>query len=399
MESPTENSKSQQILAQKLRLRRALMAVGAGLANSLVLLVAWYFGYVFLEIKSLVIYYIISSLGYFSFPWLIATKRNLHFADPSLTSWQIGWQISLFVFCMYVAPGIRELFIINFVLIMFFGVFRYQPRHFLVLSWFLACSYFGVVAAQFFWGTLPLHWQHELITGLVFVLALIFVNLLGAEIVTLRMALKRRNAHLAAVTAKNQQLAITDDLTGLFNRRHLMRILQRQKSLAARGGYSFSLAFIDLDYFKQVNDTYGHAAGDKALQLVAQSLLNSVRDIDYVARIGGEEFVVVLVQTDYSQALRMAERLRADLQSLTVTVENSATPLTLTASLGVASYHVEDTVNSLLSRADAAAYMAKKCGRNCLVGEQELPASMQPVLLDEDEEEPAEVELYFAAKL
>lgn len=376
MDSQVLQDDQKKVIAQQLRLRRSLMAAGAGFANSLVILVAWNLGYVYLSVEVVFLYFIVSSFGYFLFPWLIYSKRNLKRADPSLTTPQISWQLGMIIFCMYAAPGIRELLIVNFLLILLFAVFRYHPRHLPILSVFLLSSYFLVILAQLAWSPAPIHWQHELITSLVFVLGLIGVSLLGVEIGSLRVALKRRNEHLGVLTAKNQQLAVTDDLTGLFNRRHLMRILRRQKSLSDRGDYKFSIGFIDLDHFKQVNDSYGHASGDAALKAVAKEITRSLRDVDYVARIGGEEFVVVLAQTGYAEALRTAERLRADIEKLVIKLAEGLPELTLTASLGIATYQPKETVNDLIHRADCAVYAAKTCGRNCIVGEQELPAEV-----------------------
>ena len=361
------------IVAQRLRLRRSLMAVGAGFANSLVLLVGWKLGYVLLDVTALITYVTVSGLGYALFPWLIYLNKNLKRAEPSMTSPQIAWQLLMVLICMYVAPDMRELLIVNFLLIFLFAIFHYEPKRLPVLSFLLLCSYLMVILAQLAWSPAPIHWEYEIITSLVFVLGLIGVSLLGVEIGGLRVALKRRNEHLALLTAKNEQLAVTDDLTGLYNRRHLMRILQRQKSLSDRGDYQFSIGFIDLDHFKQINDTYGHGSGDKALIAVAKEINRGLRDVDYVARIGGEEFVVVLSQTDYAEALRIAERLRADLEGLVIELTEGYPDLSLTASIGIATYKPKETVTELIQRADKAVYAAKTCGRNCIVGEAELP--------------------------
>ncbi len=281
------------------------------------------------------------------------------------TGLQIGWQLLMVLVCMFFAPGIRELLIVNFLLILLFAVFRYHPKHLPILSFLLLCSYMLVILAQVIWSPVVVHWQHELITSLVFVLGLIGVSLLGVEIGSLRVALKRRNEHLALLTAKNEQLAVTDDLTGLYNRRHLMRILRRQKSLSDRGGYQFSLGF----------KTAGNELTRGSVQLTK---------VDYVARIGGEEFVVVLSQTDYAEALRIAERLRADIAQLEINLGEEQPAIALTASLGIATYRPTETINDLIHRGDSAAYAAKNCGRNCIVGEEELPeALLNKTALDE----------------
>lgn len=373
MDSLVVENDQKVIIAQQLRLRRSLMAVGAGFANGLVILVAWQLGYVFFSSASLAVYFFISSLGYILFPLLIYTNKNLKYADPSMTSQQIAWQLLMVMVCMYAAPGIRELLIVNFLLILLFAVFRYPPKRLPILSLVLLTSYLLVILAQFIWSPITIHWQHELVTSLVFLLGLIGVSLLGIEIGNLRVALKKRNEYLAIIMAKNERLAVTDELTGLYNRRHLMKILHRQKSLSDRGDYHFSIGFIDLDHFKQVNDTYGHGSGDKALIAVAEEITRSLRDVDYVARIGGEEFVMVLSQTGYAEALRIAERFRADLEKLVIKLADGYPDLSLTTSIGIATYQPEELVNVLIQRADKAVYAAKTCGRNCVVGEKELP--------------------------
>ncbi|SFX70319.1 GGDEF domain-containing protein [Marinospirillum alkaliphilum] len=372
MDSPFVQDKSQ-LVAQQLRLRRSLMASGAGFAASLVMLLAWQLGYVGWEIPQLAAFLLLTSLGYLLFPWLIHSSRNLTFTDPSLTAHQLGWHLLVNTYAMYAAAEIRSLLIVNFILLMLFAVFRFHPRKLPLLAVLLLASYCLAVLAQVLWSPLDVHWSHETLIALVFLLALIGLSLLGAEIASLRLALKRRNAHLAAAKARIEELAVTDELTGLYNRRHLMRIIRRQKGLADRGNYAFSLAFVDLDYFKRINDAYGHGVGDQVLIAVAQEIRRTLRDVDYVARIGGEEFVLVLAQTGYQEALRIAERLRSDMERLIVEVAEDHPNLKLTASIGIATYHSPETVAQLMKRADMALYAAKGCGRNCIVGEQELP--------------------------
>ena len=351
------------------------MATGAGFASGLVMLVAWNLGYVLWSELQLLSYLLITSLGYLLYPWLIYTSRNLSFSDPSLTFMQIGWHLLVGIYAMYAAPEIRSLLVINLLLIMLFAVFRLQPRQLPLVALVLLASYALSVMAQLLWSPVDVHWSQEFLIALVFSLGVAGVSLLGVEIASLRLALKKRNAHLADAMVKIEELAVTDELTGLYNRRHLMRILKRQKGLSDRGGYRFALGFIDLDYFKQVNDTYGHNVGDQALVAVAQEIKRSLRDVDYVARIGGEEFVMVLSQTDYHEALRIAERLRADIEQLLIDVGEDHPTLHLTTSIGIAAYHNTEPVADLMKRADTALYTAKGCGRNCVVGEQELPES------------------------
>ena len=374
MDSQTTSRNPEQ-MAQALRLRRSLMATGAGFASNLVLLVAWHLGYVLWSGSQITSFLVASSLGHLVFPWLIHAGRNLKRSDPSLTSSQIGWHLAFGAYAMYAAPEIRGLLVINLLLIMLFAVFRYHPRRLPVLAMILLACYALAVMAQILLSPLEVHWPQEALTALVFTLAVIGICLLGVEIGGLRMALKNRNAHLARAMQQIEELAVTDELTGLYNRRHLMRILKRQKSLSDLGDYHFALGFVDLDFFKKINDRYGHGVGDQVLIQVADALKRSLRDVDYVARIGGEEFVVVLSQATEQEALRLAEYLREDIERLIIPLEEPGKILQLTASLGIAAHQPGEAVEDLMVRADRALYAAKECGRNCIIGASELQAS------------------------
>ena len=159
----------------------------------------------------------------------------------------------------------------------------------------------------------------------------------------------------------NQQLeniATTDPLTGVRNRRFFSDRLAAELAIVARQATSLSLLMVDVDHFKRVNDHYGHAAGDKVLQVIASLLAESARDIDTVARIGGEEFAVILPNTDNTAALAVAERLR-------VAVANADWPATpMTISIGTATLLKAEDACTLMKRADQALYAAKAHGRN-----------------------------------
>lgn len=168
-----------------------------------------------------------------------------------------------------------------------------------------------------------------------------------------RMAgLMRKTHHQADVLEK---LSRTDPLTGAANRRHLDIELQREMSRAKRSGSPLTLAFIDLDHFKRFNDTYGHAAGDALLEELVSAWRTVLRCSDLLARIGGEEFVVVLPDTDIDKAQQVVERMR------------QGTPRNQTCSAGIAGFKPGDTTETLVARADRAMYAAKHDGRDRVV--------------------------------
>lgn len=159
--------------------------------------------------------------------------------------------------------------------------------------------------------------------------------------------------------------ANTDDLTGLANRRHFEELARREVERWHEASDRLCVAMVDADHFKRVNDTYGHATGDAALQAVARACRQAVRDIDLVARIGGEEFVVLMPQTDLVGAHAAAERIRASVAALEVRHDGHV--VRLTVSVGVADIHDGDDILAVLERADAALYQAKEAGRDRVV--------------------------------
>jgi diguanylate cyclase len=164
----------------------------------------------------------------------------------------------------------------------------------------------------------------------------------------------------------------TDPLTRLGNRRALDSALSAQAAVLKRYGTPFSLAIIDIDRFKYLNDEQGHLHGDDILRRLTALLTDTVRTVDIVARYGGDEFVVVMPQTDLAGASKFAERLRLKI----------AEQMPFTVSIGVASSRTEEAVESLFQRADAALYRAKSDGRNCTCCHQdegmELPGAEPP---------------------
>lgn len=164
-----------------------------------------------------------------------------------------------------------------------------------------------------------------------------------------------------------EKMATTDGLTGLFNHRHFQETLSRELERAERYNERVSLLLIDIDHFKQVNDTYGHPTGDKILKGVAKILVSSIRGVDAAARYGGEEFAVILVNSDGKGALETAERIRKIIENSKFNIGTAS--IHITSSLGIAVFPGDTGVDDgaqrlLISRADNALYLAKKEGRN-----------------------------------
>lgn len=190
--------------------------------------------------------------------------------------------------------------------------------------------------------------------------------------ITLRQALTRladANRLLAeemhkvgVLNERLSELAHTDALTGLYNRRAYDQHLAREWRRVQRNGAPLSVLLVDADHFKAVNDQHGHAMGDQVLQVLASVLQEGARDIDVAARVGGEEFAVLLADTDAPSAAGVAERIRSQI------VQAEAMPVAaVTVSIGVATLQAQEQPDSLQHRADQALYMAKSQGRNRVV--------------------------------
>ena len=182
---------------------------------------------------------------------------------------------------------------------------------------------------------------------------------------TLERRVDERTRELVAANARLETLAITDPLTGAFNRRRLFELLEIERQRVLRGGDVMSLLMLDIDFFKKINDTYGHAAGDAVLRELVARCRAALRDTDAVCRYGGEEFVALLPLTPREGAANLAERLRTAIAG--APVYSGDTPIAVTVSIGAAEYQRGESVEQTLARADKGLYAAKESGRNRVV--------------------------------
>jgi two-component system, cell cycle response regulator len=180
---------------------------------------------------------------------------------------------------------------------------------------------------------------------------------------------KRYNDHLRQSVTQTIEMAVTDGLTGLHNRRYLDNHLKTLFERAINRRRPLSLMITDIDRFKPINDTYGHDAGDDILREFAARLRKNVRGIDLACRYGGEEFVVVMPDTEPALANIVAERVRAQIAEIPFAVRGLEEPLSVTVSVGLAGIRHQggDTVEALIKRADLALYEAKNGGRNRVI--------------------------------
>ncbi len=187
---------------------------------------------------------------------------------------------------------------------------------------------------------------------------------LNKELVNLQREIVKKNAELERLTGEIQKLSISDPLTGVYNRRGFFEIGVREIARVKRFGYHLSIIIVDIDLFQQINDTYGHAIGDAILVETAKRCRAQTRKVDIIGRYGGDEFVLLLPETQMAEACLVADRLRtAFLKAFKIEQQS----LSVTISLGVAGLKEDMTeLSDLLDKADHALVRAKEAGRNCV---------------------------------
>lgn len=231
----------------------------------------------------------------------------------------------------------------------------------LIILFVLAYIVYGVA----FWGR-HAAWSDVIVPG-VFLFGAIFVQVVSR--LSLRTAIDLRR--VALLEREN----ITDALTGIYNRRYLDRRLGEEFSRARRHRHPLSLLMLDIDHFKRINDSYGHRAGDEVLKHLGELLMKAVREMDVVARYGGEELMVIAPDAGLDAAVALAERLRQHAESHELVLTNQASGrqlIRVTISVGVASFHAGmNSVEELVRMADEALYRAKETGRNRVVAHRE----------------------------
>ncbi len=186
---------------------------------------------------------------------------------------------------------------------------------------------------------------------------------------------RARRKLFGRLEAANQiisDMALRDALTGVYNRRHIVNAIGHAERDALETAVGFCICLLDLDRFKAINDNHGHATGDEVLKAVATAIQGEIREHDCFGRYGGEEFLLLLNNTDTPGALRFLERIRRRIEALRIgpatSLERQA--LEITVSIGVASYRGQEPSSQTIARADQAMYAAKAAGRNCVMLEQ-----------------------------
>ena len=339
---------------QAHRLKRYFIAVLTSL------LVLYFMGVVhitgYMELRGWQICAAAMMLCFVVFYAVFRSGLNLRFRDPSLTGAQM---LSAFVVttiaAYYTESEARGVFLPVLLMSFYFGIYRLDTSQMTTIA-LISIACYGIMV-----GMLNMHRSSALDLNLealrwwILAVVLLWFALMSGHVSQLRKELADSKAAIEALLER-------DELTGVGNRRYLTHMLGQEKSRSDRSGTTFCLAMLDLDFFKKVNDSYGHPSGDKVLKLFAQVAQEGLRKIDYFGRYGGEEFMLIMSETAIDGGQVKAERLRSNVEH--TRFADVDPNLVQTVSIGIAEYRRGETLEQIQHRADRAMYKAKSNGRN-----------------------------------
>lgn len=294
--------------------------------------------------------------------WLVRSGMTRWLEDPGLTIVQmlVGETMAAIAYCQF--HEFRGAMLALDVAVISFGIFNLNRCRQWMMSLYALVTMGGVMLWQSLEAPDRFPPTVEAVHFLILCTLQVVVALLGAEFSELRARLRSRKNALEEALTRIQDLANRDSLTGLYNRRYTQELMDHHISLQGRSGRAFSLALIDLDHFKAVNDTHGHATGDQVLQIFASEARRVTRESDILARWGGEEFIIVMPDTLAEGARLLVDRLRSSLNELRI--ETLEPPLQIKFSAGITEHRPGESSDVALTCADRALYAAKVAGRH-----------------------------------
>lgn len=307
-------------------------------------------------------------VGLVAFYVLLRGGLSDQMRDPNLALEQMCYAVGAILIAYVLVPQTRAAALQVLCLIPVFGMFTLRPREMRLVGWLSSASLMATALGM--WALDAAHFTFarqgiNAVMACVVIAACVFI--LG-HFCQLREDLRAQTEALRETSRRVEELATHDALTGLFNRRHMQQLIQKELVRQTRSGAPLCLALLDLDHFKRVNDTHGHQVGDEVLCGVARLIAERLRGSDVVARWGGEEFLLMLPDTSAEAALVVVDRVREALSHEVISA--SAPALRATFSAGLVAHQPGGDPNDALAHADQALYAAKEAGRNrCLMGQ------------------------------
>lgn len=361
-------------LEQRLRKRRLGMSFASYSVTFTVVLFFWYQQMIPASVAG---HFALYSLLINGGLWLlIHSNLNLRLRDPSMTALQMiicQWP-ALWVMFFLEAGQARAIFLLITIVPALYGILALNVRQFIWVSLGFLIQYSVLHLALWTLKPQAMNAELELIQSFAFILVLAEVALIGGFISGLRGKLRLRNHELKNAMARIQELVNIDELTGIYNRRRIFQVLSEESNRYQRAPGAFSLGILDVDFFKHINDSHGHQAGDEILRKLASCVSDGLRVIDSFGRYGGEEFLLILPQTTLAGAQVKAERIRASIEALRF--DSLPEGIRVTVSIGLAEFQAGETTDDTLARADKALYQAKEAGRNRVIGAENKAAEV-----------------------
>ena len=342
-------------------MQRTLLAASMGLLWVAVAIDAWRRG---LLAPAMLVWLLIYGLaGIAGFVGVLRSGLSQRLADLGMTQAQMVFAALWLAQAYVLLPHVRAAALQAMCLTLVFGMFRLSPRQTLRMGAFSSLVLLAAVALLSWRQGAAFSVRVDGVPALLASMVMMMISLVLSHFSRLRERLSDQRRALRETLQQVEQLAMHDSLTGLINRRHMQQLLEQESLRHARSGSPLSVALIDLDHFKPVNDTHGHHVGDEVLVGVAQTLQQRLRGTDVIARWGGEEFLLLLPDTPPEAARLVVERLRAALIDRAVAA--SVPALRVSFSAGVAAFGPHEQAHAVIERADQALYAAKAAGRNC----------------------------------
>lgn len=358
-----------------LRLRRQLMAVYSYLIVWAGMLLGLELGLFARDIPHFPLFGLLLLFNVLFYA-LIRSGYSERWSDPAMTAQQMAVGVVFISALLYFTHELRGALLAIYFMIMTFGVFGLTRGQMILMSFFVLFCFIGMVGLQAWLEPGSLVPSMAFGHASILALGLFWFVYVGGYIRNLQHRVRRQrailqeqrsdladaNARLEHAMERLEQIAIQDQLTGLFNRRHFLDRLSEELARAERTGHRFHLALIDLDNFKEVNDSFGHNAGDEVLRRFALIAAESVRRSDLLARYGGEEFIILFPEGSLEDITAVVERLRTSFGEHQYGSDLGNQRVTLSA--GITASHAGDSTDTITDRADRALYLAKERGRN-----------------------------------
>jgi diguanylate cyclase len=315
-------------------------------------------------------------LGNFCFVYLIVSNKNSKLKDPSMTEAQIIFAALWGVLVMLALPENRIIILMMFLPPFLFGSFKLNRKKYLRLAFLVSVIFaIAIICEQYFIRERS-NLLYELTVWLSFSCVLLWLSLYGSYVYDTNRRLRLTNEHLTKTKTelheKSKMLehaANVDYLTGALNRRAIIQLIEDLNKKAREEGSidakDYAVLMIDVDYFKQVNDQYGHLVGDKVLTVVTSRIKSNLRERDALARWGGEEFLLLLVDSDKESSLHIANRIKRVFETSPIKVDELS--ISITVSIGVKSVATLENIQDTINDADTCLYQAKEGGRNQVI--------------------------------